>query len=767
MRLIPYSYRAVRIDGSGAYTAKITAAENEFITPATPSYTKRTAGYFPDLAGKEMSPGELTLAITFTTTPIGDGFDYLKALFSTQDTNQRQLICTDADNSNEQMYVYGFPKSMTYNGGRLVFITLALKSPIWLTVSSFDTITPASTGVPDNEWPITATGQKATVNINQGNIQAFPVITITPGASDTEGFTDVQFVKTYNYTQKTGSGYHTLITTLDTQQAAAAGGLIADSNRSHQINNGAGITATQNTIPIDTAVGLGLPAKGMGFIVDAGKNEQISWTANSGSLLSGVTRGIGGTGVGGVDGIGYTHADNKIIYYSHAKANLADVRVRYNPKGYGNTNDIAYWFDATTLNSASTKIWANLSYSANADFEIRDGISDVDDTMVVKNVPANIKDIPAVNGLLLVESELIGYSEFVGQTGYNQWTFTGMERGMYGTSASAHISDVTCHITAELQVYHGNKDLSAPVYGTAAKPLLDMANSTNSSWIFLNFAAPSTQQSAKRWSSSGAVANKIYLYSNAPTGTTAPGPAFKTVDPATNIGCGFAAGASGTAQWYFNSPFGLRGDGGAATITAETVRRFNLPTGKAVIQTSITLSGGSENTAVAATSAVNTWQVTAILTHTAAAACNFATLKMVYATNATNTRISGVDIAKVTLALSTVTTSPNEGVPYVVALTRRSNVYNLACTITNETTGQGFSIDLDNMALTSSVEVDTLNKTCFYVNGTKRTPRFDAITWSSTRSEWLPMFPGNNTLRYDEVGVSDVVVTVDWQGRNN
>jgi phage-related protein len=89
--------------------------------------------------------------------------------------------------------------------------------------------------------------------------------------------------------------------------------------------------------------------------------------------------------------------------------------------------------------------------------------------------------------------------------------------------------------------------------------------------------------------------------------------------------------------------------------------------------------------------------------------------------------------------------------------------YELACTITNETTGDAIQLNF-SMELNEELEVDTDEKEVVYLANNSR--QMQALTLvGGVRREWLPLQPGNNTLRFDDTGTTGVTVTITFEKR--
>jgi phage-related protein len=84
-------------------------------------------------------------------------------------------------------------------------------------------------------------------------------------------------------------------------------------------------------------------------------------------------------------------------------------------------------------------------------------------------------------------------------------------------------------------------------------------------------------------------------------------------------------------------------------------------------------------------------------------------------------------------------------------------------TITNETTGDAISIYFVH-SVDDELEIDTDLKTVTYL--TDNSNQFSALTLEGAiRRDWLPLVPGNNTLRWDETGAGSLTVALEWKER--
>jgi len=88
--------------------------------------------------------------------------------------------------------------------------------------------------------------------------------------------------------------------------------------------------------------------------------------------------------------------------------------------------------------------------------------------------------------------------------------------------------------------------------------------------------------------------------------------------------------------------------------------------------------------------------------------------------------------------------------------------YQLAATITNEETGEALAVAMV-MDLDSELEIDTDARQVTYL--ADGSGQFQALSLSAARRHWLRLLPGENVLRFDDVGTGEVTVEVAWEAR--
>jgi hypothetical protein len=295
-------------------------------------------------------------------------------------------------------------------------------------------------------------------------------------------------------------------------------------------------------------------------------------------------------------------------------------------------------------------------------------------------------------------------------------------------------------------MYYGDQTTDTPVYSNALKPSLDLAVSTNDAWFWINFKY-SGQHGASSWASLLGGSDAIAYTADQDLNNAAP------VDPATDIGVSLINKLSSALQ-QITLPFGWT----SAVMTA--IDRFNLPAGQAMFRDSV--SGNSA--AIAANSTANIWQAVATQTFTPSATRYNLQLYLKNIKTVNFTTRAAVNVGGATVNLSTLTTSPTEGRPYVALGAEQNITYPLNATLKNSTTGDSIQL-IFNMAIGQTLKIDTLNKKITYL--LDKYDAFAALQPYPARDEWMRFLQGVNNLVYTERGCTGVNIAVIHQDRNN
>lgn len=714
MNLLPYSFNGTQIN-SGNFRAKFTNAP--MLTSARPVFIPSGSSLPPYLSGKEVQGKTISILFSCLGGTVGDDFDTLKALFDTVDNTRKILVAQDQDDSNRSWQVTCLPIAMSEPDGATFTVTLAMASPFW--------IIPSANEVTETTWNVTATGGTALVNINIGNVSAYPVIEVSPQVSRNAGFAHRQFILTYNYTGLSAADY--LIDVTD--GGLNTTGLVADGTYYNTVAGTVGINDT--TIAV---AGTAFPVAGMGYY----GTEQIAWTGNTGgTLLTGVTRGLAGTTAAG-------HSAGGTIFYSRIKADGSDIRVRFGTTE-GNESDVPYYLSTTSLAAATAlKIWAVRSYAPRVSGRLATSITDSATSITLGTSIIGAAGFNATGGTVLIESEKVTY------TSYNSTTRTlsGCVRGALNSTAAAHAANVQVIQIPVAYVYYGNPLAEAPTENLTYKPIFNLATSTNTSWVYESFRA--SNQKKYVWTAgvtkvSGDKTTVTYSVDQDPT---------QQSDPAVEMGVALMM-RNALAKWTATFPFGF------SAVTFTNIDRQYLPTNAGQIISYYQTITSKKVTAI--TPNASTW-ATENKTHTPSTPHRFLVFQLTNASVNNFPKLAAMNVATVTATLSNETTSSLYGVPYVNLQAREDLEYEMDATITNNTTGKAIKIKTE-IPFGETLQIDTLNKTVTALwNNRSRYPDFQT---TAIRDEWLALVPGNNTLQYDESGVGDVDIVIKWRGRNN
>lgn len=314
-------------------------------------------------------------------------------------------------------------------------------------------------------WGPTGSGGNKTITVG-GDDETRLIIALTPTLAPASGFIYQNLLRFPNV-PGVNFGYRAWCIIVDTAA------LIADNANKCQINQVGGINNSVTTIPYDTVTGA-VPSAGMGMINGV---EQISWTGRTGTTsgnLTGVTRGIGGTGAA-------SHADNVEIKVSYMLANCQDVRF------YNGETEIKRWI--ADPNTSTTNFWVNLEMQAGWLLDLKTAINN-SETVTFLQFKTNdtmrnrIRRMPT-EGILYHGTEWFYYRG----TDHVNARVTIVERGVWGTAKQAHaLDDDFVYIQNPLRMVYGNPSASNPASEDETyddeKPVFNLSTSDNTQWVY-------------------------------------------------------------------------------------------------------------------------------------------------------------------------------------------------------------------------------------------------------------------------------------------
>jgi hypothetical protein len=660
----------------------------------------------------------LSIELTVAKDDVAYAFDELVSIFDVDDDELHSLIGLDDD--DVEWEIEARPTQYVIENSYLHKINLQTMTKAWSrTAQSSDT------------WNITASGQTHVISTN-GNRKVRPVFEFTPSVN--KGWNG--FLKRYDYLiyNRQAKRYNGDIYSRDiTEGGLNTSTLVADTSKSNQINQGGGITAVATTIPIDTAVGGGLPSIGMGYI----DSEQIAWTGNTGTQLTGVTRGIGST-------VAATHADNAVIKRSWIKADGSDVRV------YLNDVSIPYWLSTTSLaGSSATKIWINLDLSPKQEFVLATAIASSGSISAIefKKTASIVEKMQALpdEGELLIDSERFIYTD----KDVSKRKVTGITRAARGSSMASHSVGGTIRwIEHNIILAFGNETLEASEQDESMKPLLNLSSSTNTSWVLSEFA-DETGLRANAWV--GSVISSTGGESNVYTGSYGA-----AADPATEMGMSILAwqqsgawrGETAKLSWIFSLPCGFT----TVTSSGAKYRSSTEWASKSGLQKS--KNGKDWETVFNEATPGSTGAWAAWTRSSVSLSGTYQFLRFIFfgTISAKADHQISFEVQSVTLTLDSGNT------PVGTLVGDAVGPYELDAKITNETNGLYFRVHFV-MRTGQTLRIDCAQCKVKYLKD--NSDAFGAISIPA-EFDWMLLEPGDNTLTYEDDGTGTISLVTKW-----
>lgn len=393
------------------------------------------------------------------------------------------------------------------------------------------------------------------------------------------------------------------------------------------------------------------------------------------------------------------------------------------------------------MNAAATHVWLNLNFTAAPVLTLRTAFAagdivtslDLDNAVEMALLPAT--------GTVLIDSEAFAYT---GRDLLNR-QLTGVTRAAKGTAAAGHTAATTVRwIQRDVYLLYGNATATAPATDDRYAPAFWLTASTNTLWVYNGEFGDSGNLRTGRWTPDGAIG----VSSDAGCYT---GRHRTLADPYSVIGAWQAWDSTGGRGWNLVHPCGIVNaewygeqiavnDGGSSRppYVSCTLWYF-LTTGWTLAATVAQPSVADVYEAWTQPLAVPGWSRAYKIGFTLAAGYH-----------------SGLEVNLIDVHLDASTTP-------LALVGAEVGAHSLAATLTNETSGAALTATF-TMATGTELEVDTDRRTVTYLADGSR--QFQAVSLSTARRHWLPLVPGNNTLRFDDVGTNAVTVTLAWEERN-
>jgi hypothetical protein len=684
-------------------------------------------GNFPSFGGKVLAGKNFILQVDIKGN-YATYLDTLKGWFDTRTPTLKKLLMTDSDTSVQWSLMCTCVDMPMRNTTTCQFLMYAP-----------DPVMKAETGVTAS-WAITATGQQKTVT-PAGNVPTQPKITLMPTTAKVGGYGFKKFMQLVNQ--------HTINAFRDypfdiVEHALDTASLVKVASQKVQINKVGGVAIGDTTIPYNSESGT-FPTSGIAYI-DGATKEQISYTGKTATDLTGVTRGINGTSAA-------AHADDVWIYSSLIQADGDDIRVVVDGV------EAPRWLSG--MNTAATKVWTNINLNPLKTATIKTAIANTGAVGTIDLYLGSRADISiaivflagirSTGGIVKIDNELFTY------TGIDQAkrTLTGVIRASKGTSMAAHTTQTTItFIEHDIWLMYGNPSAGAPDQDETKKPIIDLAASTNDSWVYADF-----------WDTGGiragcwkpAVVKTLGRWSGCYGGISAT-----YTDLATVLGMHIAAYEAGgkwkaetaTLEWSLYHPAGI-----TQVSSDGSYYRSNLNwplTASSLLRGNSNGSNWVAQWTIASPISMKSWPAWTKNGEALGATYNNIKFSFSGSTGANAYEEANFEVANVTLTLDSTKR------PAVTALAEQPN-YWMDCKITNTTTGEWLSIAY-LMNLNSVITIDCENKTAYYDDNSVI---LGALQFSTPRLDWLNLSPGANVLQYDDVGTVAVTSVVTFNSRNN
>lgn len=405
-----------------------------------------------------------------------------------------------------------------------------------------------------------------------------------------------------------------------------------------------------------------------------------------------------------------------------------DLRVRVNGV------EVDRWLNL--INTTTTSVWANLDFQPRQEVTLATAIASSGAVTTIE-VNEDIGDFPTA-GIVMIDSEAFTYQsrdEFAK-------TFSGVSRAARSTSMAAHSAAATVWwVQNDVYLLYGDSTATAPTVPDTYKPMLDLGF-PNDNWYVIRFGSFDYPDRRPQWSYGAD------LRPNSVTKYYAPqSPEDDPVDPWTAVGLWLAANQEQPGQarawWQFYNPCGV------TDINLAEIDVFQDSDLSYWDELGVYAAGADGTFAlqevVTAPDTHTTWQLRSVTTLVLPADTQYLRFRLQNTTDAYYD--SQMDVYELDVEI--------DNYPTVTIGSEASN-YDLSATLTNNTTGQAITLTFA-MSIDDPLVVDTDGKTVTDEGGNSQ---LAALALSSVRRDWLKLIAGNNTLQYDETGVTDV--DVDW-----
>ena len=418
------------------------------------------------------------------------------------------------------------------------------------------------------------------------------------------------------------------------------------------------------------------------------------------------------------------------------------------------------WFGGGGINTTTTRVFCNINLPPKIEMTVSGAISNVGAvaTITIKNTVANktaLVNLKKVSyKFVAIDMGAGGFEIFkFTDVNVNGFQITGCTRAQKFTTNQSHSDGATLRHIHGYYIMYGNSTVAAPTTDDAFKPIISLANSTNTSHDYTDFYDVLYPARSCMWKPSIVknVGGESEIY-------TATQDTF--ADTASVMGAAikvFIVGnivRSPTADmiWSLYHPAGIT----TLTWTGSKYRYAALYPAIARMEKSNNGTTWANVATEVKPTAVQTWE--ALSSHSSVSLSGtYLNVRTRFAGSiaASASNLAAMEVTAVTAVLDSANT------PLVNFGSENNNNYT-EFRVTNNNTAQWLEVS-GYVPLNTSVIIDTDALTVTASDGRMLSVRLD----DESRAEWLPLLPNvTNVLKYTETGAVAITFVTDWRDRN-
>lgn len=415
---------------------------------------------------------------------------------------------------------------------------------------------------------------------------------------------------------------------------------------------------------------------------------------------------------------------------------------------YVNGVEVDRWFGGASgaaggPNSATTKVWINLDFSATQEDTLTTAIANAATVSEIE-CDTDISGYPS-EGLLIIESETFYYETKNNTTR----KFLDITRAPKGEANAGHAAGVTVRwLQHDAWLMYGDATLTAPTVDANRKPLFSLGASTNDIWDYDvadgNFGSDAGTRSGS-WTYTSDDETKVVKYTANQDTSADP---WEEIGLATNLDVqeGVVVG-----RFYLYHPCGISSADfqSGEKWTNNVAQAFSGQVSSS--ENGVAWTSEYEIPDPAASSNWEAWNQD--IDPLAGTLPKYVGLRI----NAYTFFTQRVECADVEVGLNTTYTPDT-------AIFAELNNYQLSLTLQNSTTGESIELAFQ-MVEDEILEVDTYNKTIKYLLDSSR--QLAALTIpEGPRRDWFRLIKGDNTIVATDTGMTALEIDFAWQRRD-